>query len=713
MSTDASRYYRLAPSFALTAALAISTTGSVTAASAQTVENSQAGAASEEVETLGPVTVTGTEARNTMERQPSLDRLPSSIQDTPQGISVVPQELIEQKNITTLREAVRNVPGISINAGEGGAQGDTLTIRGFSARGDLFVDGARDPGQYNRDTFNIDSIEVLKGPSSLLFGRGSTGGVINMVTKAPTLERFNSAEISLGNGPFYRGTADVNLPVGPTSAIRLNVMGQDSDTVGRDLVEQRRWGVAPSIGIGLGTDTQFTLSYLHQEEDNRPDYGLPYVFGRPAPVSLDTFYGLSDDKEDVTVDLLTAKLDHVATDWLKVSNTLRAGYYTRDATTTAPRVNAPIGTPLSAIRVNRSRPSLDSETLTVNNQTTATANFTTGPLGHTLVAGVELGYDDTDTKRFGFTGLPTASLFDPDPNAGVGTPRGLTTNTSADATTVGVYAFDQIKLTEEWSIIGGVRWDRFDAESEEKVAGLSLDRTDNMWSTRAAVVYEPTDQQTYYASYGTSFNPSAEFVSLSAAQVGLSPEKNRTFEAGAKFSLFDDRIGLGGSLFRIEKTNARTVDPTNAAVTILDGEQRVDGFEFEANGRITDRWSVLAGYTYLDGEITEANDATEGKTLQNTPKHSGFGWTTYEVAEGLEVGAGAYYVGTRFANNTNTAKVPDYWRLDAMVSYTINDVRFALNGYNLADEDIYEGVYQGHVIPGAGRTFLLSASARF
>ena len=164
-----------------------------------------------------------------------------------------------------------------------------------------------------------------------------------MVTKAPTLERFNSAEISLGNGPFYRGIADINLPVGPTSAIRLNVMGQDFDTVGRDLVEQKRWGVAPSIGIGLGTDTQFTLSYMHQEEDNRPDYGLPYVFGKPAPVSLDTFYGLSDDYEDVTVDLLTAKLDHVATDWLKVSNTLRAGYYTRDATTTAPRVMRPSG----------------------------------------------------------------------------------------------------------------------------------------------------------------------------------------------------------------------------------------------------------------------------------------------------------------------------------------------------------------------------------
>jgi catecholate siderophore receptor len=227
------------------------------------------------------------------------------------------------------------------------------------------------------------------------------------------------------------------------------------------------------------------------------------------------------------------------------------------------------------------------------------------------------------------------------------------------------------------------------------------------------VLFEPTDQQTYYASYGTSFNPSAEFVSLTAAQVGLEPEKNRTFEVGAKFSLLDGRMGLGGSLFRIEKTNARTVDPVNASVTVLDGEQRVDGFEIEANGRITAHWTVLAGYTYLDGEITEANDTTEGKTLQNTPKHSGFGWTTYEVLEGLEIGAGVYYVGSRFANNTNTAKVPDYWRVDAMVSYTINDIRFAVNGYNLTDEDIYEGVYAGHVIPGGGPTVVLSASARF
>ncbi|WP_158044993.1 TonB-dependent receptor [Skermanella pratensis] len=700
---------RFAPSLALTTALTVSASAALAPAAAQ-----EPSAESEsQVETLAPITVTGPETRNTMERQPSLDRLPTSVQDTPQGISVVPRELIEERNITSLREAVRNVPGISINAGEGGAQGDTLTIRGFSARGDLFVDGARDPGQYNRDTFNLQSVEVLKGPSSLLFGRGSTGGVINLVTKTPTMERSNNAEISLGNGPFFRGTADLNMPVGPTAAVRLNVMGQDSDTVGRDLVEQKRWGIAPSIGLGLGTDTRFTLSYLHQEEDNIPDYGLPYVFGRPAPVDIDTFYGLRDDFEDVQVDLVTAKLDHVATDWLKLSNTLRAGYYSRDATTTAPRVNAAAGTPIPAIRVVRSRPSLESDTWTVNNNATATATFDTGPIGHTLVAGVELGYEDVETRRFGFTGLPTAALFDPDPNAGVGTPRNLTSDTSANASTFGVYAADRIALTDQWSIIAGLRWDRFSAESDESVAGVSLDRTDTMWSTRAAVVYEPTDAQTYYFSYGTSFNPSAEFASLSAAQVGLEPEENRTFEVGAKFSLLGGNLGLGGSLFRIEKTNARTVDPIDASVTVLQGEQRVDGFELEANGRLTDRWTVLAGYTYLDGEITKANDATLGKALQNTPEHSGFAWTTYEVLEGLEIGAGAYYTGDRYANNTNTVEVPDHWRFDALMSYTINDVRLALNAYNLFDEEIYDGIYQGHVIPAAGRTLVLSAGARF
>ena len=230
---------------------------------------------------------------------------------------------------------LRNVPGISINAGEGGAQGDSLTIRGFSARGDLFVDGARDPGQYNRDTFNIDSIEVLKGPSSLLFGRGSTGGVINMVTKAPTLERANSAEISLGNGPFYRGTADLNLPVGLTTAVRLNVMGR---------IPTRSGAIWPSSGAGVW------LRLSGSGLVPIPSLPCPICIRRgiartmaclclraSGPVSLDTFYGLTDDNEEVTVDLLTAKLDHVATDWLKLSNTLRAGYYTRDATTVAPR----------------------------------------------------------------------------------------------------------------------------------------------------------------------------------------------------------------------------------------------------------------------------------------------------------------------------------------------------------------------------------------
>jgi catecholate siderophore receptor len=697
---------RLAPSVAVTTVLSLSAAGLSKPASAQD-------AAGEQGETLPTISVTGEGPQSPLNRRPSMERLPDTIQDTPQSISVVPRELIEEKNITTLRDAVRNIPGIAINAGEGGAQGDTLTIRGFSARNDLFVDGLRDPGQYNRDSFNIEAIEALKGPSSLLFGRGSTGGAVNIVTKMPNLERSGQAIGSLGTGPFYRGTVDLNTPIGEHTAVRLNAMAQDSETVGRDVAEQSRWGFSPSIGFGLGTDTSLTLSWMHQEENNIPDYGLPFVFGKPAPVDTDSFYGLRDDFEDVQVDLLTAKLNHVATDWLMLSNVLRAGFYNRDATATAPRVTAAAGTPLEATTITRGRPSLDSQTTTVTNLTTATATFATGPVGHTVVGGVELGYEDIAIKRFSYPGTPAASLLRPDPDTGAGLARSLTSDANTEATTIAAFASDRIALTEQWSIVGGLRWDRFDADYSEDVAGTSFDRTDTMLSTRAALVFEPTDAQTYYFSYGTSFNPSAEYLALSTTTANLEPEKNRSFELGAKINLLDERLAVPGALFRTEKTNARTADPANATVTVLDGKQRVDGIELEVSGRILEGWNLIAGYTYLDGEIVEANDATKGKIPQNTPEHSGFVWTTYEPFKDVELGAGVYYVGDRWANNQNTNEVPNYWRFDTMVAYTIGDVRLALNGYNLADATIYEGVYAGHVIPGAGRTFIFSTAVSF
>ena len=666
---------------------------------------------------LPPISVTGEQYVPYRREAPSLTKLPGTLQKTPQSVSVVPQEVIEQQGSPRLRDALRNVPGITLNAGEGGAQGDVFTLRGFSGRSDFFLDGIRDPGSYTRDAFNVEAIEVLKGPSSVLFGRGSTGGVVNQVSKVPRLTPGNEAAIGLGTNKMVRSTADLNHPLSERMAVRLNAMAERSDVAGRDEVENKRWGVAPSIGIGIGGQTEFTLKYLHQEEDNIPDYGVPFVFGRPAPVSRKNFYGLpDDDREKTVVDIVTARLRHDFNETVSVANTFRYGNYDRDLLATAPRAGSPApGTPTQNITVNRSRVTRDGADSVLVNQTDVTLNFTTGQVGHTLVAGLELGRETFDRKGYAFTAIPPANLRNPDTDVDTSAVmRRLSSDTEARAYTVGVYALDRIKLSDKWEVIGGLRWDRYDAEYEDKLGGNKFDRVDRMLSTRAAVVYSPTERQSYYVSYGTSFNPSAEFLGLSATTVNLEPEENRTYEAGAKLTLMEGVLDLRGAIFRIEKTNARTPDPSNASVQVLEGEQHVNGFELEAVGNITRHWSVLAGYAFLDSEIdSSGNPAEVGKQLASTPKHSANIWTNYDFGNGFRVGTGLFYVGKRYANNTNTNKVSDYVRWDASLGYEVGRFAFQLNAFNLTDEKYYEGLYTAHAVPGAGRSVLLTTAVKF
>ena len=667
--------------------------------------------------TLPPISVTGAPESGYRRPETSLTRLPGRLQDVPQTVNVVTEELMREQGATRLRDALRNVPGITLNAGEGGAQGDVLTLRGFPARGDLYLDGLRDVGSYTRDSFNLEAVEVLKGPSSTLFGRGSTGGAVNQVSKTPTLAPLNEASLEAGSNLLARATADINQPIGERAALRVNLMGERSDVADRDEIEQKRWGVAPSIAFGIGGPTELTLSYLHQEEDNVPDFGLPFLNGRPAPVSRDTFYGLADtDREQVRVDVATLRVRHEINESLSLSNALRYGHYDRELDPTAPRIAAaPPGTPLEDLKVNRSRPARDGVETVLVNQTDLTARFATGPVEHELITGLELGRETSRQERFTAANVPQADLLDPDPDAdGSFITRQLSSNTRTTAYTVGLYALDRIRLSEQWEIVGGLRWDRFDARYEDRVSDTRFDRVDEMVSTRASLVWRPTEEQTYYLSYGTSFNPSAENLSLSAGNADLEPEKNRIYEAGAKLDLLDGRLGLRGALFRIEKTNARTPDPANAAVSVLEGKQRVDGFEAEIVGRLTDRWDLLLGYTYLDSEIVESNNPAEvGNRLQNTPKHSVAAWTSYDLGEGWQIGTGLFYVGERYANNSNSNEVPGYLRWDAMIGYRTGPLDLRLNAYNLTDKDYFESVYPGHAVPGPGRTVTLTATTRF
>lgn len=550
-----------------------------------------------------------------------LSRIPQAVQDIPQSITVVPQQLFQERAATSFQDALRNVTGISLTAGEGGgAQGDNLTLRGFNARNDIFLDGIRDQGSYFRDVFNLESIEVLKGPSAVFFGRGSTGGVLNQVSKTPRLEPSYSGTLSLGTGLLLRGTGDVNQPLSHTSAYRLNVMAHQENVVARDEIERRRFGLAPSIAFGLGTPTQVTLSYFLQSENNVPEYGLPYLFGRPAPVNRANVYGLIDeDYERVLTNIFTLRVDHRFNDQLSLRNTTRYSRTDREArVTTLSVVGTPTpSTPLAAISISRgTRPGRDTEETILTNQSEFTVKFDTFNVKHTLSTGLEVARETFHAQRYTHANVPNADLLHPEgrPDTSRMT-RTISARTDTTTASVALYAVDQLRLLPQLDLIGGLRWDFFEPNFESHLDHLNLKRTDRQVSYRAGLVFHPTPAQSYYFSYGTSFNPSAEALALAANNADTAPEKNRNLEVGAKMSLFNEALSLQGALFRLDKTDARTLDPVTQ-LQVLEGEQRVQGFELGLVGRPIPRLNLFMGYTYLDSKIVQSKDRQNNVSIE-------------------------------------------------------------------------------------------------
>jgi catecholate siderophore receptor len=655
--------------------------------------------------------------------EPSLYKLPDPIQQTPQSISVIPERMLEERGFFTLREALRTVPGISLAAGEGGGrQGDNLTLRGFPAGNDIYLDAVRDLGQYPRDTFNLEAIEVLRGPSSVLFGRGSTGGIINQVSKSPRLTPFYEISGTVGSGPQGRTTADLNQPFGNSGAARLNLMFSKGEAPGRDYVRTETWGVAPSVGIGLNGPTRLVLSYFYQSDDNMPDYGLPYLRREPAPVRNGNFYGLPDrDYEHDDVHIGTVKVEHDFTENVRLRNTLRLASLRRGSVVSIPAiVGGPFTTlPLNQIQVTRTgteRGQLDQYVL---NNTELVAKFSTWGLKHTLVSGVDASYETSDIQRYTFTGVPPTTLVNPFafPNlSGMGRVKNF--NGSSHATGVGVYAVDELSITEWLRIMGGLRYDLFDAHFRNRFAAQKFSRTDEALSPRAALVVLPTKAQTYYFSWGTSFNPSAEALVLALNNAGSEPEKNETFELGAKLDLLEGRLGFRTAVFQTFKQNARTTDPV-LGVQVTDGKQRVRGFELELVGQILRGWNIWLAYTYLDSRILESNDIQtgiriEGNRLANVPENTASIWTTWDITPQWQVGGGANFVDLRYANNDNLNEVPSYVRGDVMVAYRpITPLELRFNVINISDAKYFDAVHPSHVIPGNARTFLLTGTWRF
>lgn len=659
--------------------------------------------------------------------------LTEPLRDIPQTIAVIPAALIEEQGASSLRDVLRNVVGITFQAGEGGVPaGDQMTIRGFSARTDLFVDGVRDVGGYSRDPFNVEQVEVAKGPSSAIAGRGSTGGALNLVSKTPHTGASYDLTLGGGSADYKRSTVDVNQPVPdvgiPGTALRLNAMWTDSGVAGRDAVRGARWGLAPSIAFGLGTPTQVTASYSRLRQDNLPEYGLPwvpantnpelaeYANGIP-PVDQRNFYGLrTRDYEDTTTDLASLQVDHAFSSRVSMRHLTRYGTTSRDSVITAPRF-ASVNTSTMLNRQLQSRDMVDD---IVAHQTTLTTRVTTGTTGHAIVGGLE--WSAERSQNFLRTGpaAPQADLFHPnanDPYPGPITRTGA--RNTGEARSTAVYLFDTASFGDRLELTGGLRWDRFDVGYESLAATgvvTALDRVDDVLSWRAGAVFKPRSLGSVYAGVGSAFNPSAEGLTLSAATAALAPERTRSYEVGTKWDLAAERLAITGAAFRIDKTNARTPG-VNAGdpPTVLAGRQSIQGIELSLSGRLSASWTAFGAYSFMASDIEASNTAAEvDNALALTPRHTFSLWMTMRLPWDVTVGGGAQYMDAVFRNATNTAFVPSYWLVNGVAAYGVNEhLTLRLNINNLLNEVYVDRIGGGHYIPGATRSVQLSTSLRF
>jgi catecholate siderophore receptor len=689
------------------------------------VHAQDAGATNESEQTLPPVSVHG-EADDYAAGISSIGgALPTPIRDVPQSVTVINRAVMQAQNVTTLTEALRNTPGITLSAGEGGNIGDNVNIRGFSARTDLFLDGVRDRGQYTRETFFLEAVEVLRGPSSMLFGRGSTGGVINQVSKQASLREHTEIGLSAGTDAYYRATLDVNRKLSDSSAYRVAVLGHGNEST-RDVIESERSGFAGSLRFGIDTPTEVAVSAIIQRRDDIPDFGVPVGFldgteqtienpGRPIETDSSSFYGFTDDRFKQDVDVFRLNIEHKFSESLSLNNQTQLNKVAVHAMPT--RVNL-----LSATEFARDRRERDIDDESLFNQTDLVIRIGDGAVRHTLTVGAEIGSDYYKNQTYNWLPEPNQSIenpvYGPMPSS---VARTATTLTDSDGDTKAFYINEQLDLGEHWKIVAGIRKEEFELSStvtgNPTLASNGIfSRDDDMTSHRAGLIYQPTETQSYYISHGTSFNPSTEAVTLSLANMLVKPEENQSTEIGAKWDLLEGGLSVTAAMFDIEKTNARNTDPLTGLVE-LDGEIAVSGFEFGISGHLNPAWQIFAAYTNLDGEIVRLDDGDglplDGNVLQNTPDDTASLWTIYELGS-WEIGGGAVYSSERMLNNNNTAVTDGYTRFDATAAWSYAErYQLRLNLLNVTDEEYFEVATGGRATPTTGNQAVVTWTADF
>ena len=667
------------------------------------------------------------------------------LRDIPQFVNIIPQEVIRSQGATSLVDVLRNVPGISFAAAEGGTQANqVLFLRGFPLNQDIFVNGVRDIGEYNRDLFATESVEVLKGASALIFGRGSPGGLVNQTFKSAYKVDASQVDLTAGSFDQKRAVGDVHLRTGANGAVRFVAMADGSGNY-RYPQDTESYGFAPSFLWDLSPTAQVSGSWYWFKQRNVTDYGQPSLYtgalgfwGYPEMVSPRKYYGFERyDYADYEVNIGDLRLDLQFTGDLSLSSTLRWARYERQSESTISTLDTtdfngnPVtrDTPVELLRVNRRHDTgrtRDNDDEALISQTELVWKAATGSVRHQVLGGVLLARENLDRLNYQLDADPNTpgvqapsaitSFVDPDPSTALSYTKIENARGNSTADSFSLYVQDQMEFSPRWKALLGVRYDHYDARAY--TTGLApgvlstgpYERTDVMWSGRAGAIWQPTDRQSYYVAVGNAYNPSGELgvyggtanTNLNAVNETLDPEETVNYEVGAQWDI--GALQLRSAVFRNEKTNARMVDDTGT--TVLDGKRRVDGIEFELSGSITPDWEIYGGLAFMDGEIVRGPASVQGKTPLGVAEVQGSVWTVYKFGGGWQVGGGLRGQKGTWLTDTNIpgSQIPTYVVLDAMVAYVQPKWEVRINGYNLADETYYIGGYNNspnRVLPGA------------
>lgn len=630
-----------------------------------------------------------------------------------------------------MEDALKNVPGVALSHGDG--QRDQVFIRSFSAIADQFVDGVRDDALYFRDLSNIERIEVLKGPSAVLYGRGSSGGLINRVTKKPIFDvTTGDVTLNLGSYNLKRVSADLNTPLGEAGAFRLNVAKENSGSY-RDQQFIERYSIAPSVAFKISADTQLLLQYANAKDKRVTDFGIPALNGKPVDVAVGTYYGSSRARDDDTstskVSSYAAVLDHRFNEAFSLKNTTRFYDYKLDRFNTLSNGN----TNPTALTIQLSRSAILREESGWFNQTDFTYKTSFGGMKHEILFGAEVGQQKRRAQSISAGIFTTVPIFNPGTVvAPAFTAAQLNANSAIPSNTVqdilGVYVQDQVTLAKNWKALAGVRFDQFKQSTRFDRVSAPLARTDNSFSPRAGLVWQPSDSQSYYASYSRSFQPSAETFALAANNTANAPEITRNLEIGTKLDFLNGALSVNAAVFNLQRTNIKNIDPSNPALQINAGTQRTNGLELSANGRLPYHWDISGGYSYMEGKMVQSVATVNsqqipvvavsalGKVPPLTPRHSAFLWGMKTLDHGFKAGGGLSFVGERYTSLTNRVTLPAYLTADLAASYSAKEYEVGVNLKNAFNKKYYissHGSVDNLILPGAPRELQVAMKYKF